>query len=68
LRAREARAALHYITPEWLQSAFWRHDGKHPELAATLSNYENFYEIQTVQLLKHAAEPILSDWPDLPLI
>ncbi len=68
LEAREAQAALQYVTRDWLQTAFWRHDGVHPDLAAYLSKYENYYDIETVDTRKHAAQDILTDWPKLPLI
>lgn len=68
LDAREAQAALHYVTPDWLRAAFWRHDAERPDLAAYMSKYENYYDIETVQARKAAAAPMMRDWPDLPII
>lgn len=67
MRARETRAALHYVTPDWLQAASRRHEGTHQDLADYLSRYEKNYDIETVGARKHAAEPILKDWPELPV-
>ena len=68
LAAREAQAVLTHVTPDWLQSAFHRNAETHPTLAATLSEFENFYEVQTVTLRQAADQTILRDWPDLPLV
>ena len=68
LATREARAALHYVTPAWLHAAFFRHDGVNAELAEYVSKYENYYEIETVGLRKRAGGTVMSDWPDLPVV
>lgn len=68
MEAREAQAVLHFVTPDWLQKAFWRHDGMNPDLATKLSKYENYYDIETVETRQQAEHVILQDWPELPLI
>ncbi len=68
LETREARAFLHYITPDWLQSAFYRNEKSNPNLAADLSKLENYYQIQTVKEDRAAQKDMLMDWPVLPLV
>ena len=66
MEARDAQAFLHYVTPDWLQQAFFRNEAAHPALAARLSKLENYYQIQTVETVKAAAQDMLEIWPDLP--
>lgn len=59
------QAQLAYVTPDWLQNAFFRNISSHPELAAQLSDYENYYDVKTVKLRGSPKGEILLDWPDL---
>jgi len=68
LAAREALGFLNIATREWLQLAFDRREQDYPALAADLSNLENYYDVQTVQIRKSSEGAILENWPDLPLI
>lgn len=68
LAAREAQAILKYVTPEWLQTAFWRYDGSHTDFAAHLSEDENHHGVKTVDMRQRAGQPVLSGWPEPPRV
>ena len=68
LRAREAQAICKAITPDWLRAAFFRREARHPKLAAELSAFEQYYDLKMVETRNNTEAPILSDWPNLPVI
>ena len=66
LAAREAQGFLTFATPQWLEQAFFRNCDTHPTLAKELSNFANYYSVNTITVFERANVPLLEAWPDLP--
>lgn len=68
LQAREAAAFMAFITKNWTETAFFRNDRQHSQIAKDLSEFGTYYDIRMADTKKQAQQAQLMTWPTLDLI
>ena len=68
LATRAAIAFETFVSPDWLDQAFYRNEKRAPNVARKLSDLGRDYNLRTLETLETALDPVLEDWPRLDRI